>query len=102
MRHINIGDLVKREQLHSGWDQEYECHIIDEDKVGASPQRRAVQAGARRHAGRRRRRPAAPPPRGPHSTSYVHPLQVLDTLEDELAEGGAIVDYHGCDFFPER
>ncbi len=29
-------------------------------------------------------------------------LQVCDALEDMLAEGGCIVDYHGCDFFPER
>jgi len=29
-------------------------------------------------------------------------LQVCDALEDLLAEGGNIVDYHGCDFFPER
>lgn len=29
-------------------------------------------------------------------------LQVCDALEDEVQPGGAIVDYHGCDFFPER
>jgi adenylate kinase len=29
-------------------------------------------------------------------------LQVCDALEDDLALGGNIVDYHGCDFFPER
>lgn len=29
-------------------------------------------------------------------------LQVCDALEDVVAEGGTIVDYHGCDFFPER
>lgn len=23
-------------------------------------------------------------------------------MEDIIAEGGNIVDYHGCDFFPER
>lgn len=23
-------------------------------------------------------------------------------MEDQMAEGGKIVDYHGCDFFPER
>lgn len=34
LRHINIGDLVKREQLHNGWDDEFECLVIDEDKVG--------------------------------------------------------------------
>ncbi|XP_045109670.1 adenylate kinase isoenzyme 6-like [Portunus trituberculatus] len=28
--------------------------------------------------------------------------KVLDELEDKIAEGGNIIDYHGCDFFPER
>ncbi|KAK8729534.1 hypothetical protein OTU49_008530, partial [Cherax quadricarinatus] len=28
--------------------------------------------------------------------------KVLDELEDMIEEGGKIVDYHGCDFFPER
>ncbi|XP_057442526.1 adenylate kinase isoenzyme 6 homolog isoform X2 [Lotus japonicus] len=27
---------------------------------------------------------------------------VCDELEDVIEEGGNIVDYHGCDFFPER
>lgn len=34
LRHVNVGDLVKREQLHNGWDDEFECLVIDEDKVG--------------------------------------------------------------------
>lgn len=29
-------------------------------------------------------------------------MQVCDALEDKMEEGGVIVDYHGCDFFPER
>ena len=33
-------------------------------------------------------------------------LQVLDELEDpsdiNISAGGKIVEYHGCDFFPER
>jgi hypothetical protein len=29
-------------------------------------------------------------------------VQVCDALEDFLDGGGNIVDYHGCDFFPER
>lgn len=29
-------------------------------------------------------------------------LQVVDELDDQMCEGGNIVDYHGCDFFPER
>ncbi|XP_065836360.1 adenylate kinase isoenzyme 6-like [Oscarella lobularis] len=28
--------------------------------------------------------------------------RIIDELEDKLAEGGKIVDYHSCDFFPER
>ncbi|XP_076067500.1 adenylate kinase isoenzyme 6 isoform X2 [Oratosquilla oratoria] len=28
--------------------------------------------------------------------------KVLDELEDMIAEGGKIVDYHGSEFFPER
>ncbi|CAA7390809.1 unnamed protein product [Spirodela intermedia] len=59
LRHINVGDLVKRKGLHDGWDEELECHIINEDLV-------------------------------------------CDELEDMMEEGGNIVDYHGCDFFPER
>jgi adenylate kinase len=29
-------------------------------------------------------------------------LQVCDELEDLMEGGGNLVDYHGCDFFPER
>ncbi|CAL9040239.1 adenylate kinase isoenzyme 6 homolog [Musa acuminata AAA Group] len=57
--HINVGDLVREKGLHDGWDEEFECHIINEDLV-------------------------------------------CDELEDKMEDGGNIVDYHGCDFFPER
>ena len=33
LRHVNVGDRVKLEELHSGWDQEFDSFIIDEDKV---------------------------------------------------------------------
>ena len=29
-------------------------------------------------------------------------VQVVDEIEDQMSEGGNVVDYHGCDFFPER
>eukprot|EP00798_Chlamydomonas_sp_ICE-L_P013700 gene13704-19592_t len=58
-KHINVGDWVKEKGLHSGWDEEFDCFVLDEDKV-------------------------------------------CDELEDALADGGCIVDHHGCDFFPER
>lgn len=28
--------------------------------------------------------------------------KLLDALEDEVAEGGCIIDWHACDLFPER
>ncbi|KAK9127476.1 hypothetical protein Syun_016273 [Stephania yunnanensis] len=59
LRHINVGDLVKQKNLHDGWDEDLQCHVVDEDLV-------------------------------------------CDELEDMMEEGGNIVDYHGCDFFPER
>lgn len=37
LRHINIGDLVREKSLHDGWDEELECHIINEDLVLARP-----------------------------------------------------------------
>lgn len=57
--HVNIGDLAKRHSLHTGWDEEYNCYELDEDRV-------------------------------------------LDELEPRMGEGGVVIDYHGCDFFPER
>ncbi|XP_022758718.1 adenylate kinase isoenzyme 6 homolog [Durio zibethinus] len=59
LHHINIGDLVREKNLHDGWDDDLQCHVINEDLV-------------------------------------------CDELEDMMEEGGNIVDYHGCDFFPER
>ncbi len=29
-------------------------------------------------------------------------MQVIDELEDRMQEGGIVVEYHGCEFFPER
>ncbi|XP_010456289.1 PREDICTED: adenylate kinase isoenzyme 6 homolog [Camelina sativa] len=59
LKYICIGDLVKEKNLHDGWDNQFKCHIINEDLV-------------------------------------------CDELEDVMQGGGNIVDYHGCDFFPER
>ena len=30
---INVGDLAKEKNLYDGWDEEYGCHVLDEDKV---------------------------------------------------------------------
>eukprot|EP00163_Fabomonas_tropica_P011266 TRINITY_DN2190_c0_g1_i1.p1 TRINITY_DN2190_c0_g1~~TRINITY_DN2190_c0_g1_i1.p1 ORF type:complete len:176 (+),score=21.34 TRINITY_DN2190_c0_g1_i1:322-849(+) len=35
-------------------------------------------------------------------THYLHEDKLLDHLEDQMVEGGNVVDYHTCDLFPER
>ena len=37
LRHVNIGDLVREKSLHDGWDDDLECHVINEDLVSPSP-----------------------------------------------------------------
>lgn len=59
LTYVNVGDVAKEGELYEGYDEEYQCPILDED-------------------------------------------QVVDELEDKMTDGGVIVDYHGCDFFPER
>lgn len=34
LNYINVGELAKENDLYDGWDNELECHILDEDKVG--------------------------------------------------------------------
>ena len=31
--YINVGDLAKEHELYDGYDEQYECPILDEDKV---------------------------------------------------------------------
>lgn len=33
LNYINVGDLAKEKQLYGGWDEQYGCHVLDEDKV---------------------------------------------------------------------
>ena len=33
LRHINVGDWVKEQELHAGFDEEHQAFILDEDKV---------------------------------------------------------------------
>ena len=37
LKYLNVGELVREQDLHCGWDDEYQCHIIDEDKVSPLP-----------------------------------------------------------------
>ncbi|KAM4578273.1 adenylate kinase isoenzyme 6 isoform 1-T1 [Fundulus diaphanus] len=57
--YVNIGELAHEGHYYDGYDEEYQCPILDEDRV-------------------------------------------VDELDQKMVEGGVIIDYHGCDLFPER
>lgn len=59
LKHLNVGEITREQNFYESYDEERQCHILDEDKL-------------------------------------------LDHLEDLTSDGGTIVEYHGCDFFPER
>ena len=33
MNYINIGELAKENNFYEGWDEERDCHVLDEDSV---------------------------------------------------------------------
>ena len=33
LNYLNIGDLAKQEDLFEGFDDEYQCPVLDEDRV---------------------------------------------------------------------
>lgn len=35
MRHVDVGLVAKQHKLYDGYDEQYQCPILDEDKVRA-------------------------------------------------------------------
>lgn len=33
LAHVDVGVLAKQNDLYDGWDDQYQCPILDEDKV---------------------------------------------------------------------
>ena len=33
LMYINVGDLAKEQELYDGYDEEYQCPVLDEDRV---------------------------------------------------------------------
>lgn len=33
LKHIDVGEVAKLHNFYMGWDEKYQCHILDEDKV---------------------------------------------------------------------
>ena len=77
LRHISVNQVVKDENCHEGWSDEYQSWIVDEDKV-------SIPSFCKY----------------PWSHAYVLP-QLLDAIEDEVKTGGCLIDWHACEVFPE-
>ncbi|CAM9766657.1 unnamed protein product [Heterosigma akashiwo] len=45
LEHVNIGDLVRKEQCHEGRDEEFDTFILDEDKLLDALEPRLAQGG---------------------------------------------------------
>ncbi|EKX40217.1 hypothetical protein GUITHDRAFT_158342 [Guillardia theta CCMP2712] len=73
--HVNVGDLVKTKSLHAGKheDEEFDSKVVLFQWLGLR--------WHSFHTGRR---------------------FDCDELEDQMSQGGNVVDFHTCDFFPER
>uniref|UniRef100_A0A061SDX7 Adenylate kinase isoenzyme 6 homolog n=1 Tax=Tetraselmis sp. GSL018 TaxID=582737 RepID=A0A061SDX7_9CHLO len=44
-KHINVGEWVKNYELHQGWDDDFDCWTIDEDKVCDALEELMVEGG---------------------------------------------------------
>lgn len=77
LKHVSVNQIVKDKECHEGWDDEYQSWIVDEDKVGLHT-----------------------PGTSRHMTTNASE-QLLDALEEEVKEGGCIIDWHACEVFPK-
>jgi adenylate kinase len=77
---LEVGKLAKENNCYEEFDEVYRCPVLHEDKVKCFQLKAAKRCDAK----------------------IFFILQILDLMEDQMTEGGKIVDYHGCDFFPER
>ena len=41
LTHIDVGTAIREQELHCGWDEDFECHIVDEDLVRCDAARSA-------------------------------------------------------------
>lgn len=77
LKHLSINQVIKERSCHDGWDEQFKSWIVDEDKVST--------------------------PGDPASLrTNIESPQLLDAIEDEIPQGGYIIDWHACDLFPKR
>lgn len=93
LKHLSINEIVKTRECHEGWDEELGCWIVDEDKV--SPlhiSSNTICVSLEEDESRCRRT---------ECECWCWREQLLDSIEDEVKQGGYIIDWHACDLFPK-
>ena len=78
LRHLSVNKVAHDRDCYESFDQDLQTWIVDEDKVCAVPLSGSVYAEA-----------------------FFVFGQVLDAIEDELGQGGYLIDWHACEPFPE-
>ena len=33
MNYVNVGELAKENNFYEGWDDKYQCHVLDDERV---------------------------------------------------------------------
>lgn len=79
LKHLSVSRVVQERDCHDGWDAGFKSYIVDEDKV-----RLELVLGTLER-----------------TAWLTRPLQLLDSIEDEVKQGGYIIDWHACDLFPK-
>lgn len=82
MKWQDVSKIAKENGFVEEYDERLECPILDEEKVSWSLIRLNWEK----------------------TNFIVFPFytQLMDLLEPEMDAGGNIVEYHSCEFFPER
>lgn len=86
MKWQEVSKIAKDNGFVEEYDENLECPVLDEDKVSEWKKRES-------------------PPNTIGLYKYFNTFwftQLMDFLEPEMASGGNIVEYHSCEFFPER
>lgn len=73
LKHLSINDIVKERGCHDGYDEGFKSWIVDEDKVSIFS----------------------------FGKTKSNTSQLLDSIENEVKQGGYIIDWHACDLFPK-
>lgn len=86
LKHLAINRVAKERECHDGWDDASNSWIVDEDKVRC-PQEDPTSGNEARS--------------GCYRSAGADDGQILDAIEDEVKQGGYLIDWHACDLFPE-